>query len=177
MGIDEVGIDKVGSWKSGNVSYASTWEHVVGRWAVFSCNACGVSLSRMETAVNMPSFQSFKSSFYCSRVQRFGSNTRRDWLLTDILLVLHTTYVASYNNFHLYSIAIWMCNHPSNSCKHINQSISLQCILSSVTLSIPTMSTSHFSDSHLVVLTKWELTKWDWQSELIKWENTLPCLY
>ena len=119
---------------------------------------CGVSLSRMETelygapecdetAVKLPSFQSLKSSLYHSRLQRFSilhaSNTRSDWLLTD----LHTTYLALYNNFHLYSVAIWMCIHLY---WHLNPPIFLAGYISS----IPTLSTSHFVNSDLVNVDK-----------------------
>ena len=117
VNIEQMGINKVGSWQSGKIYILlleNTWwdgEQVSpAMWSVFDQD--GNSQTERygatgcdETAVNMPWHSKALNHPSITAGFNIASNTRRDWLLTDTLLVLHTaTYVALYNNFHLYSV-------------------------------------------------------------------------
>ena len=99
MEIDQVGIDKLGSWQSGKICHL-IYFHLPMRtpgWMVSSfLLQCGVSLNRMETDWTVWCYwiwwNSCQFAFIpkpllqqASEVPNIASNTRRDWLLADTL--------------------------------------------------------------------------------------------
>ena len=96
-------VDKVGRWVM--YIYLRTPDWMMNIFFYFM--RFGVYLSRRETAVDLPSFQSLKVIpllQQASEVPNIASNTRRDWY---IFLVLHTT--SHFVNSHLASIdKVWI---------------------------------------------------------------------